>query len=265
DSYNFGTEVVDVAYGEVGGFRFKNKVSGLVAFNNGSFGGDPRPGVTKRGYLKIPFERTELTGLGQRCVAIYPQRMKAFLAALGADPVSINNSLVVNVNYSNLGPEYPLKPQIPCTDNDYGLVLKECANLTPFTRGFSLVTNLRLYIGDDFNIVTGTPPAGYAPTGPYYPPCSLFAPEKRYGVDVDPFSVVLAGQVGSLAKSERVNSADAALPEIRPLDSRNKSGSAMEASNITVNLRPIDHPAALPPITMMNWLLVLEERRKEFY
>jgi hypothetical protein len=32
-----------------------------------------------------------------------------------------------------------------------------------------------------------------------------------------------------------------------------------------VNLKPIKHPAELPPITMMNWLVVLEERRKEFY
>jgi hypothetical protein len=264
-SYNFGTEVVDVAYGEVGGFKFKNKVSGLINFSNGGFGGDPLPSVPKRGYLRIPFERTELAGSGQRCVAIYPQRMRVFLAALGADPASINNSLVVNVNYSNLGPEYPTRPQIPCTNNDYGLVMKECADLTPFTRGFSVVTNLRLYIGDDFNVVPTTPPAGYTRAGDYFPPCSLFAPEKRYGVDVDPYSVVLAGQVGSLAKSDRVNVADAALPEIRPLDSKNKSGTAMAAGNITVNLRPIDHPAALPPITMMNWLLVLEERRKEYY
>ncbi len=43
------------------------------------------------------------------------------------------------------------------------------------------------------------------------------------------------------------------------------SGSAMAPSQITVNLRPIIHPAAIPPITMMNWLVVLEERRKEFY
>jgi hypothetical protein len=29
-----------------------------------------------------------------------------------------------------------------------------------------------------------------------------------------------------------------------------------------MNLRPITHPAELPPITMMNWLVVLEEKRK---
>jgi hypothetical protein len=32
-----------------------------------------------------------------------------------------------------------------------------------------------------------------------------------------------------------------------------------------VNLRPITHPAELPPVTMMNWLVMVEERRKQFY
>jgi len=48
------------------------------------------------------------------------------------------------------------------------------------------------------------------------------------------------------------------------MDSTTVSGTAMAANRITVNLRPIRHPAELPPITMMNWLLVLEERRSEF-
>jgi hypothetical protein len=34
---------------------------------------------------------------------------------------------------------------------------------------------------------------------PYYPPASLFAPEKRYGTEVDPWKVELEGQLGSLA------------------------------------------------------------------
>jgi hypothetical protein len=42
------------------------------------------------------------------------------------------------------------------------------------------------------------------------------------------------------------------------------SGADITADRITVNLQPIVHPAELPPITMKNWLVVLEERRKEF-
>jgi hypothetical protein len=122
---------------------------------------------------------------------------------------------------------------------------------------FTLVTNLRTYIGDDFNVVEGTPPSGYAPAEPYYPPVSLFTPEKRYGVEVDPYAIRLAGQIGSLASDTTAN-------PVRPIDSKAVSGSAMAASRITVNLRPIRHPAELPPITMMNWRLVIEEMRAEF-
>jgi len=90
------------------------------------------------------------------------------------------------------------------------------------------------------------------------PPCSLFAPEKRYGVEVDPFAVSLSGQIGSLASDTVTNA-------VRPLDSRSVSGAEIGANRITVNLSPLRHPAELPPVTMMNWLVVLEERRSEYY
>jgi len=255
--YNFGSAVVDVAYGKNGVYAYQTGVTGWVIFNNVRFG-DPLVGVEKAGYYRpsYPFEVKTLPS-GKICIAVYPQRFRAFLAALNADNTTVNNSLVVNVDYTNIGPTYPLKPQIPCTDLDYGVILQECADLTTFTKGFSLVTNLRTYIGDDFNIVPTTPPTGYTPPGLYYPPVSLFAPERRYGVEVDPFAVKVDGQVGSLA-SDQIDT------PVRPMDSTTVSGAALGASRITVNLKPITHPAELPPITMMNWLLVLEELRGEF-
>jgi hypothetical protein len=195
---------------------------------------------------------------GYPAIAVYPQRFKAFLAALNADPPSVNHSLVVNVDYTTTTGSVNLRrPSIPCTDNDYSLILQECADLTTFTKGFSLVTNLRTYVGDDFNIVATTPPSGYTPSGSYFPPASLFAPERRYGLEVDPFAVRLEGQIGSLASE--LNDTP-----VRPLDSKTVRGNSLAANRITVNLRPIRHPAELPPITMMNWLLVLEELRNEF-
>ncbi|MDP3850886.1 MAG: hypothetical protein Q8Q59_10305 [Luteolibacter sp.] len=269
-TYDFGTAVVDVAYGLNGYWAYQTGVTGSVTFNNDRFG-DPLVGTRKSGYFRPSylFEKSELPS-GKPCIAIYPQRLPALLASLNADPVNHattpNNSLVVNVDYTNIGATYPLQQKIPCTDEigQYGLILQECADLSAFTRGFSLVTNLRTYIGDDFNVVPGTPPTGYTPGGTYYPPASLFAPEKRYGVDVDPFAVSLGGQVGSLAKGDKVVSSDDDPSAVRPMDSKTMSGSALGANRITVNLRPITHPAELPPITMMNWLLVLEERRNEF-
>lgn len=272
------TSASDVAYGVSGGFTFRQGLTGPIAFNNSNFG-DPKVGTLKAGYVRqtssgvavrSPFEIADAGG--QKCVAIYPERMKSFLTQIGAAGPEINNSLVVNVDYSVSGLNNAAKkPLIPCTVNDYGVILRECANLTPFTKGFSLVTNLRLFIGDDFNIVPTSPPSGYTPavtpsnpTGRYLPPCSLFTPEKRYGVDVDPFAVNLGGQIGSLAKADKVNSGDADAPMVRPLDSKALSGTAIASDRITVNLSQIRHPAELPPITMMNWLVLLEERRPEY-
>ncbi|HSP44062.1 MAG TPA: hypothetical protein VLO11_14405 [Luteolibacter sp.] len=257
-SYDFGSAVVDVAYGKNGSYAFQTGVTGLITFDNARFG-DPLFGVLKSGYYKpsYPFEVKTLP-TGKICIAVYPQRFPAFLAALNADPVnhpsSPNNSLVVNVDYTTATGSVKLKkPAVPCTELDYGVILQECGDLSPFTRGFSLVSNLRTYIGDDFNIVPTTPPAGYTPDGDYFPPTSIFVPERRYGVEVDPFAVVVGGQLGSLAGESVEN-------PVNPVESRMLSGRSLAASRVTVNLRPIKHPADLPPITMMNWLVVLEEQ-----
>jgi hypothetical protein len=256
-SYTFASPV-DVAYGASGGFTFRSGLSGTINFNNATFG-DPLVGTFKGGYWR-PRAPTSVRSLpnGNLCITVYPERIPALLAAIGAAGPSINHSLVVNVDYTVTGLNDPSKrPSIPCTNNDYGVILGECADLSAFTKGFSLVTNLRLYIGDDFNTVPTTPPAGFTSTDDYFPPCSLFAPEKRYGVEVDPYSVTLGGQIGSLASESVTN-------PVRPLDSTALSGASIASDKITVNLRPIRHPAELPPITMMNWLVVLEERRKEY-
>jgi hypothetical protein len=257
-SYNFGSSVVDVYYGKNGVYAEQKGVTGLVTFNNARFG-DPLFGVYKSGYYKpsYPFEVKTLPS-GKICIAVYPQRFPLFLAALNADPVnhpsSPNNSLAVNVDYTTATGSVKLKkPAIPCTELDYGVILQECGDLSPFTRGFSLVSNLRTFIGDDFNIVPTTPPAGYTPDGDYFPPASLFVPERRYGVEVDPFAVVVDGQLGSLASELSEN-------PVNPVESRTLSGRSLAANRVTVNLRPIKHPADLPPITMMNWLVVLEEQ-----
>jgi hypothetical protein len=258
-SYDFGTAVVDLAYGKNGVYAFQTGVTGSVTFNNARFG-DPLVGTLKLGYYKpsYPFEVKTLTS-GKICMAVYPQRFAPYLELLHADSTAVNHSLVVNVDYTAAtGSVWLRSPSIPCTDLDYGVILQECADLTSFTKGFSLVTNLRTYIGDDFNIVQTTPPSGYTPvSGLYYPPCSLFTPEKRYGVEVDPFAVNIGGQVGSVAS-------DSTETRVRPMDSKKMSGIAFDAERITVNLRQIRHPAELPPISMMNWLIVLSERRKEF-
>lgn len=252
-SYNFDDAIVDLAYGANGSFFFQTGGTGLVTFNNDRFE-DPLVGTFKAGYFRpsYPFEIVQHPG-GKMCVAVYPERFPAFLRAIGADNASVNHSLVVNVNYpgsANLNP-----PMIPPTELDYAVILQESKDLSAFTRGFSLVTNLRVYFADDFNITPTTPPSGYDPGGLYYPPVSVFTPELRYGLTHDPTVVRIGGSLGSLAGE------DASAP-VRLLDPVTASGEVLGGDRVQVNLRPIRHPAELPPITMMNWLVLLQESRR---
>ena len=266
-SYNFGNTVVDVAYGVGNSFYYKTGVTGTINFNTATFG-DPKAGSAKKGYFRpaYPFEIKYLplpAGRSKPCIAYYPKRMKAFLTSLQADGLDVNNSICINVDYETTGiGNLAFKPNIPCTDDDYGVLMSECDDLTQYTKGFSLVTNLRLYIGDDFNVVPTTVPAGSGLPAPFYPPASLFAPEKRYGTDFDPLKVQVDGQIGHLKGDD---GADPSATPVHLLDFKMASETKANAANIDVNLRPITHPAELPPITMMNWLIVVEERRKIFY
>jgi hypothetical protein len=255
-TYDFGEAVVDLAFGANGSYSMQTAMTGQVTFDVARFG-DPAPSASKAGYFRpaYPFEIRQLAE-ERFVVVVYPRRFPAFLHTIGADDVAENHSLVVNVDYVN-GLNLA-KPSIPTTDLDYAVVLEECDDLTDFTRGFSLVTNLRLHINDDFNTVAATPPTGYEPEDDFYPPCSLFAPEQRYGLIHDPSSVRFVGRVGSL-------SAEDSDAPIRPLDSVGASGQVIDGGRIEVNLRPIRHPAELPPVTMMNWLILLQERRGEFF
>lgn len=258
ETVNF-PHTVDVAYGRNGAFYYQTGVSGDVTFENARFG-DPLVGMLKYGYYRpsYPFKAVVLQDT-KWCIEVYPERFEAFLDLLGADDLTVNNSIVVNVDYP--GNVHLERPAIPCGDLDYGVILKECADLSPFSEGFSLVTNLRLYIADDFNIVDVAPPLDSGLPTPYYPPCSLFAPEKRYGAEIDPFQLTITGQVGNLAG----DTGGTAGTEVHLLDLKMGSDQDVEHSNIDVNLSQIRHPAALPPIVMMNWLVMVEERRGEMY
>ena len=252
---------VDVAYGRPGLYYFKYNVQGPFKFNYSVFN-MPWSWWSRRGYYRsrIPFSTTELPG-GKICVEIHPERLPSFLASIGADDVTVNNSIVVNSDYT-ASPNVR-KPNFPSegAKSDYGLILNQCANLSAFKNGFSVVTNYMLFIGSDFNTTSISPPAGYNGPLPYYPPCSLFAPQKRYGSDEAPFSVGHLGQVSSLGGT------DAATSNVAPklLDSMDMNDNSLNGGNTTINLRPMTHRADIPPITMMNWLVVLEERRKEFW
>ena len=243
---------VDVAYGANGRFGYLYGVTGAVRFDDATFG-ESNPELGKQGFFRpsAPFER-RIQG-DRWCVALYPQRLGAFLAAVGGSPLDVNHSIAINADYLNNPDINPLWP------SDYGVLLLECADLRAFTRGFSIVTNFRLYIGDHLNTASIPSPAPTVPS-PHYPPLSLFSPEVRYGVDFIPTHVTHRGQRGSLA-GDSENESD----RVHLLDVKSGFETEMSHDRITANLSDLRHPAALPPITAMNWLITVEERKAEYF
>ena len=64
----------DVAYGHGCGFTYLFNVSGSVAINNGTFGGDPAPGVPKKSYYKTVGVTTSIdTETTGNSLSIYPK------------------------------------------------------------------------------------------------------------------------------------------------------------------------------------------------
>ena len=185
------------------------------------------------------------------CIAIYPERLATWLASNNGGFFESNHSISVNVDYvNNLE---VAKPPFPSDVGDLAVMLIEAKDLTAFTDGFSLVTNMRLIFTDDVNITaTTTPPGVTLPAGEdFYPPVSFFAPEKRYGDSGIALKIDIDGQLGSLAKGN--------AEPIRIADLKTGYADQVVPENIVANLKTIDHPAALPPINMMNWMVVIRE------
>lgn len=198
----------------------------------------------------IPFQ-TEVTGDGTTCLTVNMELLEDYLENAGAS-LSNNRSIVVNPDSAN-NLEI-IEPTFPATMGQMGVVLRGTEDLTGWPEGFSLVTNLRIYLAEDFNVVEGTPPvnSGLDGSKPFYPPVSLFSPEKRWGADADAKTIDFAGTVQSLNKS----GTDAA--PVNPLDFKTGTGQSTSSGDLNANLSIIRSPAELPPIHMMNWLVTVE-------
>ncbi len=297
---NNGIEI-DYAYGcypgSVGvggnpntGFSIKEGPTSSI-FENEPKWGDPNQGKFKAGYTRPrnPFQvRNDATNASNRKligIEFRPQRLKDFLAALGdAAGPEINNSIAINIDAKSINSFYldknpaginnPTRFKVNLKDNapaalQYGLILKGCSDLTDFTKGFSLVTEMRLFVGDNFNVVDTTRPVDYPSDKlKYFIPCSLFAPQKRYGYDADATRIDLKGQIGSLA-DDRGNEVSAnTFESVRPLESKlmsydpaDPTKGVMTPGQIKVNLSPITNINEVPPIMMKNWLITAEEVR----
>lgn len=209
------------------------------------------PTESETGGDVFPFQTT-LLPVGRNALTVYLDRLPAFLASqTDAADLTVNHSLYI-FPQNNQATVVP--PSIPSVATDPAVSVRGAADMTAYTRGFSVVTNLRMYIGESLNIVPMSPPAGSGldPATEYFPPVSLFAPEKRFG-ETPMFShpVEFAGQLNSLNTSSTT--------AFRPLDLRSGSDDAVAADRIEADLRLIRSPAELPPIHLMNWLVTIEE------
>ncbi|MCP5540518.1 MAG: hypothetical protein H7A53_07830 [Akkermansiaceae bacterium] len=208
------------------------------------------PYPTETGGDVVPFQTRHLEN-GRKGLDFFIDRFANWLAAQGASPLEVNNSVVLTLDPTR-DPDIK-EPEFPTVETEAVVVLQGCSDFTAFNRGFSLVTNMRLYFIDDFNIVPAAPPAGAGlPAGTvFYPPVSIFAPEKRYGTTLKTRPVELSGQVGTLAEGDYL--------AFHPLDLRAGTYETVDNSRIFADLRQIRSPAELPPVTLRNWLVMVEE------
>ena len=203
--------------------------------------GEPWPDLSDPTF---PFHVDTSYSSGQDCIAIYPERLATWLVNNNGGDFDKNNSISVNVDYNN---NLDInKPSFPSIADDLAVMLIEARDLTAFTDGFSLVTNMRLIFTDDVNITpydaidlnlifdsNGVPDLV---TLPFHPPVSFFSPEKRYGDSGIALKIDIDGQLGSLAKGN--------TEPIRIADLKTGYADQVVPENIKANLKTIDHPAA---------------------
>ena len=177
-------------------------------------------------------------------IAIYLDRLGPWILSKTGTAIdfALNNSLVVNADYTQAS---VIAPAFPSTSNDSCVILRGCEDLTLFTDGFSLVTNYPLYLLEDFNqfLATGEPEE--------YPATSLFAPEIRYGEGDSSRLVVFSGQAGNLSTSGTA---------VDILDFKGSGDGNNVSGSISATLKPIESLDELPPVNVMNWLVVIQKK-----
>ncbi|MCB1234513.1 MAG: hypothetical protein KDM91_05535 [Verrucomicrobiae bacterium] len=230
-------------------FYYRNR-SGQLVYRTYTRGAN-WPTESESGGPEYPFQ-TDNLDLGKRALVLRLDRLPAFLDSLGdADDVTVNNSLVI---YPDSNRSTVIAPSFPSADVDPVVVLRGGNDMSEYTNGFSFVTNLRTYIAESLNTVPIPTPSnsGYPAGQEFFPPVSLFAPEKRFGISLDQNSPVeFSGQLNSLKTDE--------TDAFRPLDLQGADNGLVDPDLIHADLRHMRSPAELPPIFLMNWLVTIEE------
>ncbi|MEM9284178.1 MAG: hypothetical protein AAGA96_20360 [Verrucomicrobiota bacterium] len=197
------------------------------------------------------FQTDELEN-GRYALVINIDRIDDFLDDIsGAADVTVNNSLYVHANSDEPN---VIEPSVPSLDTDLAVSLRGGRDLSDFTNGLSVLTDMRLYIAETINDEAISPPSqsGLPSGADYFPPLSLFAPEKRFGESlIVEHPVEIQGQLSTL----KTNVSDT----FNPMELLGADDSRVEADMLNASLVDLRSPAELPPIHLMNWLITIEE------
>lgn len=199
----------------------------------------------------FPFQTTVLENM-RNALVLRMDRFPDFLASIDdAAGVDVNHSVLVRPQHWK---ETVSLPNVPSLDTDLCVTLRGGKDMTSYQKGFSVVTNMRLYIGETINSVQAPVPAnsGLPSDAEYYPPISLFAPEKRFGEStIIENPIALRGQLNSLKNGNS--------DTFNPLELKTANDSRIASDLLDADLVSIESPAELPPVFMMNWMLTIEE------
>ena len=189
---------------------------------------------------------------GRPCLQLDLEKIPNFLSQITADDVTINNSIWIGPNYSYPGVDLASYPSLA---TDCALLITKSTDLSAFTNGLTIVTPYRVYFADNFNdipVVPAPPGVTLDANGEWYPPASVYAPEKRFGIQNVAGNIQIAGQVGYLPGAGNSTT-------INPLDLKDGGTDMVSPAAISAQLTGITEVEDLPPVNAINWLTTIEE------
>ena len=165
--------------------------------------------------------------------------MEALITFLGTETAT-NNSLFINVINDDWDNDVD-----PDNNVDYTRLFK-ASDLSNFSAGFSLITNKTLIIDGDVNTTDI--------------PLSIFSKKTRYGSRYyKDLKIAFEGQLGSSAKNTKETAVDIVDLKVTGNDLEHGGDGSASYTDVTAALKSITDIDKLPPINMMNWMVVIQE------